>query len=77
MRLETGVFIPANDWPGVFIRGDNALSYAMALRSVLAGNDDLFAKMMVEGLANLLQSCRADQVNPDKAVITITGSQQQ
>jgi hypothetical protein len=34
-RVESGAVQFGNDWPGVFIRGDNALFYAMALKRVL------------------------------------------
>jgi hypothetical protein len=35
-RLETGVMNPEGDWPGIFIRGDDALAYANRLRSLFA-----------------------------------------
>lgn len=34
-RVESGAVQFGNDWPGVFIRGDNAMFYAMALKRVL------------------------------------------
>lgn len=35
-RIETGVVqFGENDWPGVFIRGDNAASYRIALGAAL------------------------------------------
>lgn len=34
-RVETGVVQFGEDWPGVFIRGDNALGYALALEAAL------------------------------------------
>lgn len=34
-RVETGPVQFGNDWPGVFIRGDNAAYYAMTLEGLL------------------------------------------
>lgn len=34
-RVESGPIQFGNDWPGVFLRGDNALFYAMALKKML------------------------------------------
>lgn len=69
MRLETGVVQEGNDWPGVFIRGDNALYLAMQLREALkllpGGSTenkvrDLQTHIMhasLAGLADILESC--------------------
>jgi hypothetical protein len=35
-RIETGPIRFDDDWPGVFIRGDNAFYFAACLRDVLA-----------------------------------------
>lgn len=53
-RVETGVVQFGNDWPGVFIRGDNALGYALALRS--AKSDDPIAELQLKELGNLLHA---------------------
>jgi hypothetical protein len=69
-RLETGVFQPEGDWPGVFIRGDNALSYAhqlkaaylMAEKRAESGAMDGSEAMIwssLKTLADLFESCRA------------------
>lgn len=34
-RLETGVVRVKGDWPGVFIRGDNAFELSLALRELI------------------------------------------
>lgn len=34
-RVETGVVQFGTDWPGVFIRGDDAVNYAFSLRFLL------------------------------------------
>lgn len=53
-RVETGVVQFGNDWPGVFIRGDNALGYALALQS--AKSDDPIAELQLRELGNLLHT---------------------
>jgi hypothetical protein len=69
-RLETGVLKPEGDWPGIFIRGDDALAYANQLRRLLfdvleararAGNispEEIAAWGKLNELADLLASCR-------------------
>lgn len=34
-RVETGVVQFGEDWPGVFIRGDNAFAYRMAIAQLI------------------------------------------
>lgn len=62
-RVATGVVKFGNDWPGVFVRGDDALGYAAKLRLLLAGakmrDDEFDAWARVADLAALLESCRA------------------
>jgi hypothetical protein len=71
-RLETGRFEPKGDWPGIFIRGDQALGYARTLRDLLKGIEqraaelsetEIAAWMRVQALADLLESCRALRVS--------------
>ena len=59
-RPETGPMKFGNDWPGVFIRGDNALHFAMTLRSVVQkmSKDEIsWERVVLERLANILVSC--------------------
>lgn len=61
-RAETGPMRFGDDWPGVFIRGDNALAFANLLTSVLAdqrANQPTaeWATLMLTGLRDLLRSC--------------------
>lgn len=60
-RAETGAMKFGDDWPGVFIRGDNAAYYAMNLKTVLSNGDfDIdgqMAKIVVQGLLSDLESC--------------------
>lgn len=60
-RLETGPHRPdPSDWTGIFIRGDNAFGYAMALRKVLDGTADFTTIPVVVGLYDLLCECIED-----------------
>jgi hypothetical protein len=69
--LETGRLQFGSDWPGVFIRGDDALGFALALRSILksaedrimqsgATEDELAQWSRIQDLAVVLESCRVD-----------------
>jgi hypothetical protein len=56
-RAETGVLEFEGDWPGVFIRGDNAFAFVMALRVVLKNSSaDPMSKIIVQGLLDLLEN---------------------
>lgn len=58
-RVETGAVQFGDDWPGVFIRGDNAAYYSMALDSLMAGNVDPITVGVLAGLNELLKSSMA------------------
>lgn len=55
-RVETGPIQFGDDWPGTFIRGDNAAHYAWALEAYLDGQGDVFTKMVVQNLLSVLRS---------------------
>ena len=63
-RVETGVVQFEDDWPGVFIRGDNAMNFAGALTNLLEVVEATSIKVgrgtiahrTVESLLNLLES---------------------
>jgi hypothetical protein len=66
-RVETGPVILNDDWPGIFIRGEQAIFFAVALEYMLENYHDNFGgemsteiKLMLkvnEGLLKTLQSC--------------------
>lgn len=56
-RVETGPVQFGDDWPGVFIRGDNALYFAMVLDTALKTLPNTTDKIVLEGLASDLRSC--------------------
>lgn len=60
-RIENGPIQFGADWPGVFIRGDDALGYAATLRKLLISTSFLRGTISgsdLEQLADLLGSCR-------------------
>ena len=71
-RIETGVMTPEGDWPGIFIRGDEALVYGSKLRFLLDGfirsakaghvpMVDVICWNKMQELIDLLESCRAQE----------------
>ena len=58
-RIETGPLQFGKDWPGIFIRGDHALYYAMKLEELLNGDETLdpIDTITIQGLLDLLRSC--------------------
>lgn len=57
-RPETGVMRFKDDFPGVFIRGDNALYLGLVLDNLLQDKDLLpIDAAVLGGLRNLLTSC--------------------
>lgn len=60
-RPETGPMQFGDDWPGVFIRGDNALFDARAVDAALmfVPEDRWDIKAMLRGLRDTLLSCSA------------------
>ena len=57
-RVETGPVQFNDDWPGVFIRGDNAAYLAYCLESYINGTKDFITESQVRILVDLLKSCR-------------------
>lgn len=67
-RPETGPLEFEGDWPGVFIRGDNAFGYALALEMLIADESPQhrqMALMNLNGLAELLRSCDTRNLDPE------------
>lgn len=64
--IETGPVQFGNDWPGLFIRGDEAGAYMAALKAIerkypldpsRAEPAEIEARMRIHALARLLRSC--------------------
>lgn len=62
-RIQTGVIECDGDWPGIFIRGDQAVHYAHSLSVILKNmpesekNDVILSKHVLTGLIETLHSC--------------------
>lgn len=61
-RAETGPLQFGEDWPGVFIRGDNAESYAQALKKFREGESrSPFEETALDSLLILLQDANVER----------------
>lgn len=59
-RIETGPVRFGTDWPGVFIRGDNAFYFSTLINGVLTGELSLADPLVrghLDGLAKTLDEC--------------------
>ena len=57
-RVETGPLQVGDDWPGVFIRGDNAGWYALQLTAYLTREDEgAIPQLTLRGLVEVLSGC--------------------
>lgn len=70
-RIETGPVQINDDWPGIFIRGDNAMFYGMALKTLLhmlKDETDIGRSLAISplyGLVELLASCNINNLKKD------------
>lgn len=64
-RVETGPTQIGDDWPGVFIRGDNAAYYAIHLQNLLNGVEDAFTRVILKGLVSDLKGCNVRSQDND------------
>lgn len=78
-RIETGVVQFGDDWPGIFIRGDNAFGMAMSLKAVREALKNLppgpakaFGLPTLENLIELLGSCDV-RTNPEVQHVEYSG----
>lgn len=69
MRLETGVVQCGEDWPGVFIRGDEAAYYAHSLFGLLESLPsepaDIHVQIMTSHLAGLARLLNRSNVHAE------------
>jgi|AmaraimetFIIA100_FD_contig_121_44330_length_1132_multi_4_in_0_out_0_3 hypothetical protein len=59
--VRTGTLQFKADWPGIFIRGDDALNYAATIRALLKDPAASGRCGCLEELAELLESCRVSR----------------
>jgi hypothetical protein len=72
-RVETGPVQFGDDWPGVFIRGDNALFYGLTLSAAIARLEkvedmDWMQLSVLRGLRTLLSSCHVSNHRPPTGI---------
>lgn len=74
-RVETGVVQFGDDWPGVFVRGDNAFAYAMALEKAISSIvDDPIARSYLVSLRGLFAASNvATKPNPQRLILPRVG----
>ncbi len=69
VRVETGIVKFDDDWPGIFIRGDNAFHFHAHLEQVLNTLTDIeyspFPIEVINGLSKLLKSCDVREMKDD------------
>jgi hypothetical protein len=68
VRIPTGVLICGNDWPGVFIRGDEAITMATEIRAarqaIKEGRRPTDQRIgCLEALLDMLESCDARKMD--------------
>ena len=70
-QAPTGAMQFQQDWPGLFIRGDDALSIAASIRELerkLAGNDDVRIAMAINRLKKIADIIECDvNIRPGEA----------
>lgn len=59
-RVETGTIQFGEDWPGVFIRGDNAFYFAVHLLALIKNSENEISRIAMEGLYELLRRAQVE-----------------
>lgn len=65
-RVETGPIMFGDDWPGTFIRGDDAFLYLTALRRLMLDNPDTDT-LIVSALRGLLSDLESSDARNNDA----------
>lgn len=60
-RIETGAVQFGDDWPGYFIRGDNAFAICLAIRGVLKDRNNTLALSQLKSFAENLLDCNLNE----------------
>ena len=59
-RVETGPVQFGDDWPWIFIRGDNCFAYRMALAGLRDETNNPFDVALVQSLIDLFDGCNVN-----------------
>lgn len=73
-RIESGPIQFGDDWPGLFLRGDDCFHYASHLRRVLEtvnGIDNLIPKALLRSLLDDLESTNIHNRSTDSVPIEL------
>lgn len=57
-RVESGIIQFEDDWSGIFLRGDDALAFAITLKQALDNKKNWVVETQLNALTELLMSCR-------------------
>lgn len=68
-RVETGPIQFGDDWPGIFLRGDNAFGYALALQEAMETIPEGFNKIQIRSLCKLLGEAIAISTPPNSELL--------
>jgi hypothetical protein len=60
-RVESGPIQFGDDWPGYFIRGDQAFALRAALESTLRGEEDFITNAQIQSFIEDLDKCFVDK----------------
>lgn len=64
-RVETGTLQFGDDWPGLFIRGDDAMHGWSQINALLANPEDEIAKRCVESLGLMLKGTNTEELDKE------------
>jgi hypothetical protein len=56
-RVETGPTQFGDDWPGLFVRGDDAFNIALQLENYMSGQRDAFTATTLHEFVRKLRTC--------------------
>lgn len=65
MRPETGLMQFGEDWPGLFVRGDDSFHYADLLSSLLVEHDETLGPIRRLALQSLVAMFRSTNFNDE------------
>ena len=65
-RIETGPIQIGDDWPGVFIRGDQALFFAYLLEGSVLPHINEEHQLQISAIKGLIKTLKSCKVTPDK-----------
>ena len=63
-RIETGAIRFGDDWPGLFIRGDNAVYLSFAIKKLLDEGDDSWKDTIRDVATAIDEDVNISQVKP-------------